>query len=378
MVGHRPANPSRTAVIRVRKVEYMERLANKIREMAIRIKEDERKRKGFAEFLRELTPKIKLFFSVQPHALNELKIVGIDGGLVKKSFHGFDCILVRAVGVCFEYRNGKVKSVKYYPSRFPPVIPDIIDALNDLDYAYYSSILRLSSEIETALKSLDVFSPQIILLDGSIAPHYSDRPSKSSNIYPLYQELVKKYHLLYKKCMKNGVILGGIVEDSRGMRFCEIIRKEILSRIEHEAREEAERLLQKTRDTNLLFWVLKKGERTVSFPYTDKPEEHPVLREFEEKIRKKIYSFYIKTAKFDRPIRVDFLNWNKEIDMFLSSVILSISGYHSGYGIPVPLIEADSVAKLSEMEMERFYSQIIKFTGNLPSIMKLRREERPF
>ena len=78
---------------------------------------------------------------------------------------------------------------------------------------------------------------------------------------------------------------------------------------------------------------------------------------------------------------MDFLAKKKNIDAQadeISAILLSISGHHSGYGLPAPLIEADNVAKLSESEMENIYSNILSFTGHLPGVMKLRREERPF
>lgn len=355
----------------------MKQLVPKIREMANKIRESERKRKMFAEFLRKVNPKIELFHFIKPLGLNDLKIVGVDGGLAKRSLHGFDCVLVRSVGVCFEYKKNKIKTVRYYPSKLPPVKADVTEALNDLDWAYYTSVFRMFSEVETAIKCAEVFSPDIILMDGSIVPHYSDRPSKTSQVYSFYKELVEKYHKLYKVCKEREIILAGIIEDSRGNRFCDIIRKEVLSRIEHPSKSEAENILEKTRDTNLLFWVLKRGETTISFQYADNPDEHPVLREFNKDVREKIYSFYVKTAELDRPIRVDFMK-NREAENKIAGILLSISGQHSGYGIPAPLIEADTIAKLSETEMEIFYSQVMRFAGNLPGLMRLRREQRPF
>ena len=139
-------------------------------------------------------------------------------------------------------------------------------------------------------------------------------------------------------------------------------------------------LLEKTRDTNLLYWMLDKGQRSRIFPYSEKPEEHPVLREFGD-LAGRVNSFYLKTAEYDRPFRVDMLAGGNDIigeADHLASVLLSISGHHSGYGLPAPLIEADNVAKLSDSEVENFYSHILSFAGNIPSVMRLRRDQRPF
>ena len=134
-------------------------------------------------------------------------------------------------------------------------------------------------------------------------------------------------------------------------------------------------ILDKTRDTNLLYWVLERGERSRIFSYSKNPSEHPVLKELPE-FADKIHSFYLKTAIHDRPIRVDILDISCADK--LASILLAISGQHSGYGLPVPLIEADNVVKLSDNEIDFFYSQIMGYVGNLPGVMKLRREQRPF
>src|SRR3972149_8318649 len=48
----------------------------------------------------------KLIIPVSPSSLEGMKIAGVDGGLVKKSFHGIDLMLLRAIGVIFSYDNG--------------------------------------------------------------------------------------------------------------------------------------------------------------------------------------------------------------------------------------------------------------------------------
>ncbi len=171
-------------------------------------------------------------------------------------------------------------------------------------------------------------------------------------------------------------MLAGVVEDSRGTKFCGIVNEKILSKVSHASVPELKGILEKTRDTNLLYWILQEGERTDVFPYSDRAKEHPVMKDFQE-FGDKIFSFYMKTAKFDRPIRIDFLGEKEQAEKF-ASVIFSISSHHSGYGLPSVLIEADQVAKLAEDDIDNIYEQILTQTGSLPSIFKLRRDMRPF
>lgn len=353
----------------------MERLIPKIREIAERINSTEEKRKKLADFLKNVGPDFELIHKPKPDPLKDMRIVGVDGGVAKKSLHGFDCMLTRAAGVCFHYKEGKIEKVDYLPSRLPVPEPEVVEALSDLDWAYFTSISRQRLEVKTALDCIDKFKPDFLLMDGSIVPHYSDKPSRSSAVYNNYKELISDFKTLYKKAKDSDVHLLGVIEDSRGNSFCRMMREDVLARVKHNLTPEMEDVLEKTRDTNLLFWVLEKGERSKTFPYSKKPEEHPVLRDLGD-LGKGVFSFYLKTAKFDRPIRVDFLRGRDENR--IASVLLAISGHHSGYGLPATLIEADNVAKLSENEINNFYSHILGFAGNVPSLMRLRREQRPF
>lgn len=353
----------------------MERLTPKIKEIAKRISETENKRMKVADFLKRISKDIKIKYRMKADGLKNVKVVGVDGGIVKKNLHGFDCILTRSVGVCFHYINGVIKDVRYYPSKSPVPIPEVKESLSDLDFSYFSSLLRIKSEIKTALKSIETFKPDVLLLDGSIVLHYSNKPSRTSETYKLYEDVVILYKKLFQRALRNETILAGVIEDSRSSNFCNMIKENIISKIKSEATYEIEKILEKTIDTSLLYLILEIGERTISFPYTKDNEHHIILKDFGN-ISKDIYTFYIKTSKFDRPLKIDILG--KKYVKKLSSIIVSISGHHPNYGLPAPIVEADHVAKLSEMDMERFYSSLCNYTGNIPSLMKLRREERPF
>jgi hypothetical protein len=358
----------------------MERLIPRIREIAQNIHLTESKRKRLSEFLREVGEETEILSSLEASSLEDVRVAGVDGGLSKKSLHGFDVILVRAAAACFHYKAGKKVKVEYFPSRIPAPEADVLEALSDLEWAHFSSIMRQRVEVKTAIQALESLSPNILLMDGSIVPYYSDRPARTSDVYKQYASMIQDFMSLYNQCLQRGVILAGVIEDSRGTSFCSMINQDVLSRVDHPKTEEMVRLLERTRDTNLLYWVLERGQRSRVFPYSEKPEDHPVLRDFSE-LGKQVNSFYLKTAEHDRPIRVDMLSRSSDIigeADELGAVLVSISGQHSGYGLPAPLIEADNVAKLSDSEVENFYSHILSFAGNIPSVMRLRRDQRPF
>jgi ribosomal protein S13 len=269
-----------------------------------------------------------------------------------------------------------LKEVNYYPEPMPSPIPNVVfDPFTELEFELNSNMQRQMIEVDTACEAIKKFRPELLLLDGSIVPHYVQRPESSSLLFQIYQQMIDTYKKLFLIAEENKTILAGVIEDSRGTRFCEILSQKLSFLPEM---REAKVLLEKTKDTNLLAYVLNYGERTFAFPYSSEPEKHPVLKEFDE-IGKKIYSFYLKAAEFDKPIRVDFLSSSNanEIASKISSIILSICN-NSTYAFPSVLIEADLRARLSEKEVEEFGLDLKSRIGNIASMLELRRRRRPF
>jgi len=358
-------------------------------EFAKRIIEIENRRKKVGELLKEINSSTgllldkeimeeKLIVPIEKTKLLDVVVSAVDGGLVKKSFHGLDLMLLRAIGVLFYYKDDKLEKVEYFPEAVPTPIPNVIfDPFSDLEFELKSNIERQITEINTASQLIEKLNPHILLLDGSIVPHYTERPSENSLLFPTYQKMIDSYKKLFEKVGEKGTILAGVIEDSRGARFCEIINKSILSKAK--GVKDIKILLEKTKDTNLLSYVLNLNERSFVFRYSSNPEEHPVLKEFGSKLSYNIFTFYLKTAEFDRPIRIDFLGSKGIFNVAnqLSSVLLALTA-HGTYGIPSVLIEADQRAKLTERDLDLFYHDLLTKTGNLASLFRLRREQRPF
>ncbi|MCX6817748.1 MAG: DNA double-strand break repair nuclease NurA [Candidatus Aenigmarchaeota archaeon] len=349
----------------------MEHAHARIREVSERITSAESGRRKLAAFLRKADAGSRLARKVAMALPDGIKIAGVDGGIVKRSLHGFDLVMARATGVCFTYENGKVKKAEYHPERMPEPELFVLEALNELDWVHSASIIRQKLEIRNALETAEKFRPALLLLDGSIVPHYSDRPAKNSKVRESFDELISLYNKLFSFCSENGIMLAGVVEDSRGTRFCELAGETLASDGQNEWARNA---LVNARDTSLLFWMLEDGERTFAFQYSDIDEsgEHPLAKEFGS-FASRIFTFYLKTAKFDRPVRVDFIGNESNADTFASK-ILAISSHHSGYGFPSVLIEADQSAKMEENAIESICDQISAASG----VMRLRRDSRPF
>ena len=367
----------------------MEHLQKTLDEIVGKISFLESKRLKIGQFLKDINDSIKIgpneeikdkktINKVSTSSTERMSVLGIDGGIVKHSYHGLDLMLTRSVGVNFMYSNGKLEKVDYYPSSNPIPNPIVIfDSFSDLELSSCHNFERQTMEILTAIEAAEKFQPDLILLDGSVIPHYVPKPDNPI-LKEYYKTLIETYKTLFELCERKKFILAGVVEDSRGVKFCDILCRRILSQVKSEIVKELGFILGKTKDSNLLYYALGKGERTCVFNYSQNPEIHPVLKEFSD-MNDSFFSFYLKTVDFDRPLRIDFVCSHDLSDVVdkLSTVMMQTSG-HSGYGLPAVLIEADQRAKLSENDMDMFYSDLINRIGNVSTLFKMRREMRPF
>jgi len=367
----------------------MHEILESIDSIAEKIKNLEEKREKLGRFLREVKDGIELrgqviekriVYKVETDRLEKKKVVAIDGGLSKHEYHGLDIILTRAVGVIFDYSNGKLEKVQYFPSALvSPKILVVSDPYSDEEFSISSSLERQRAEIELAIQAINKFSPSLLLLDGSVVPHGNDKPGFNSAAWRRYEAVIEAFKKLYKS--SSGSLLAGCVEDSRGRRFCEIMSEQVLGQINDPRIPELQKILAGTRDTNLLYHVLSKGERTAVFRYSKDAEEHPILADLGE-YGKRIYCFYLKSAEFDRPVRIDYYckgNLESVISAAnaIASMVLGMTP-HSSYGCPAPLIEADFRAKMQEKDATILHDQLVDRVGITPSLMRLRREQRPF
>jgi len=294
------------------------------------------------------------------------KIAAVDAGIAGEELHGFNLLLMRTVGAVFTYENSRVASHDYFPSALPALQYDMRSGLDSHDVMWHKSLFRLKGELNCAADLMKKHRPAALLMDGSIAPLLSDKPSEESEIRPLYDEVVAGYKSLYETAWSGGCTLLGIIKDSRSKRFIEIAQK-------HSQNEPG---FSHTSDTNFLHFMLEAGERTCAFSYSSSPAKHQVLKDLGDWAGK-ILSFYIKPVKEDRPLRVEFLSGQKTFSE-VASLSHSLSCAHKAYAYPAVLIEADLRAALDGDEFERAYGGLLSKLGRSASLMRLRRNSRPF
>jgi hypothetical protein len=309
----------------------------------------------------------KIIKPVKEFEFGKITVAAVDGGMISKNFRDLDLILLRAVGVIFFYNNNKLISSAYYPENIVSPKPKIYyEPFYETELEANSNIERYTEEIKTAKDVVEKFKPDIIFLHGSIVPQYLTIPKKKSILYDNFKLMINSYLELFDSCVNNEVILSGLIEDSRSNKFCTIISNLLKN-------HEKIGLLNKIKDSFILDYILKFGERTLVFNYS--PKENPILSEF-GKYSLSISSFYVKNTEFDRPIRVEYLGNSLETADKIASILCTFSK-NSTYAIPPVVIEADQRAKLSEDDFNLFYSSLIKKLGR-HGLDELRRFQRPF
>lgn len=360
-----------------------------IKTIAERIKQLGEKREILAHVLKQTDKKKVSCFKVpiSEFKLDKIKICGVDGGFLKKEYHGAGIILRRAVAACFKYKNNRLENVSYVPSRKPVPEPIIVGPeFSDVEFSQLASLKRVELELLVAIAAIKKVKPNIMVLDGSIVPYPSNLPEKSSQVYPVYVSVVNLFRKLYTECTKNKVLLVGAVEDSRGKKYCNLLfGKAIPSLLKTKIPEKIKStikankdILNNTTDTLFLYYLLNTGERTAAMQYSDKASL-PAFKDLEG-WTKAVHATYIKAVPFDRPLRLDFLA-TKNIDKIadkVAAIILQISKHNRLYAYPSVLIEADARAKLTEAEIAHFKAALNEKLGRNPSLFDLRRELRPF
>jgi hypothetical protein len=363
-------------------------------------------REQFGEVLRKIRNKIDLskfpavassiidsqfYTKIEPTSLSGLRIAGIDGGLVRKRFRSMDLVLTRGVAVIFQFGPEDGPVVDFYPDAFPePKISPLMLTLSSIELDQLASLERIAVELRVTLSVLEEFHTDLILLDGSLFYHPRDRPQTGSIVYEKFQEVLSLYKQLYHKARKKGTTLVGIVKDSRSTRISTILG-EILPHIVREPTVfemmqgvDYRWLLKISRDCDLLDTFLEEGERSFVFRYSS--ELHLNTNSVSDDISawaSSIWVTYLKTARDDLPVRVEFLSPEDDeivtdkLDKALSAV-LPLSSQHPEYGIPTPILEADARAKITANETRLIIDRLMALSGLTYMTLEKRRSRNPF
>ena len=327
---------------------------------------------------------------IEPTSLAGLRIAGIDGGLVRRRFRSMDLLLTRGIAVIFQFGPEEGPNVEFFPDPFPePQIRPMMLTLAGAELDQLASLERVAIELRVTIAVLEEFHADLILVDGSLFYHPRDRPQSGSVVFEKFQEVMALYKQLYTKARKKGTTLVGIVKDSKSSRVTNllgdilphIIRKpavfELMQGIDYRW------LLKISRDCDILDTYLEEGERSFIFKYSS--ELQPNSNSLSEDLASwasSIWVTYLKTARDDLPLRIEILtDGNPEdvlkVDRALAA-ILPLSWQHPEYGIPTPILEADTRAKISTNETQLIVDRLMALSGLTYTSLEKRRSRNPF
>ncbi|MBI4406468.1 DNA double-strand break repair nuclease NurA [Candidatus Micrarchaeota archaeon] len=266
-------------------------------------------------------------------------VAAVDSGFSSKSFVSLDVLLVRSVATIFYYRENELVSCCYFPSRVPGI--DVSHALlSEGESNWFKSLSRLSAELACAVQVAKVHSPSLLLVDGSLLPHPSDKPSQASSLYTDYLHVCSLFEELVSTC---GERLVGIVKDSRSQKLCNALKTEFGVSLPPS-------------DEFVADCLLDNNQRTKCFSVSD-PDSS-------------VHCFYMKAGAL--PFRVEFVSRSPEETA--SRIAGSLAPLSSRFGYPAVLIEADMRAALTPGEIGAVFDSL---ESRARSFL-LRKDSRPF
>lgn len=285
-------------------------------------------------------------------------VCAVDAGIYSEAFHGADVVVSRTAAAIFLYEKNALASVSYLPSKFPRMKTSAKTGLDDYEVSVFKSLVRLHEEISLAIKVLETKTPDVLLIDGSLLPLSNDRPDAGSVLVADYQLLVGLYKKLFSLAKEKNCLLIGVIKDSRGKRFVEMLSDEDY---------------RQTCDSFFLDFLLNEGERTFAMKYSREPAKNSIMKDIGEDAGN-IALFYLKVSAEDRPLRVEFLGNKGNVEQ-IASLLYSLSLINKSYAYPSVLIEVDMCAALGRNEVESIQKSLAQRFNVLKS---LRRNSRPF
>ncbi|HEV8289453.1 MAG TPA: DNA double-strand break repair nuclease NurA [Candidatus Norongarragalinales archaeon] len=340
------------------------------------IREHSQSVRALCQKTRDQPPVIERQDVLEPKLLHKIAnarfngtVCGVDGGLAAQSLAGADIVITRASGVSFTYNNSSLTKSAQLPQE--PLSVFVEHSLDSSELSYLKAISRLTQEVSCALKCLEKFKPDVLMLDGSIVPQVSDKPPKENALSEQYEKLVALYCELFDKSASSETTLVGVIKDSRGKRFLQLLEES-----GHlDAGENA--LLEKSNDTVFLDSLLRHGERTFAFKYTHAASQHSVLRDF-SRHNENIATTYLRPASLDRPLRIDFLSSKHNSIDGVASMVQSLCSANATHAHPAVLIEADLRAAIRPEEVDHVSQALASSAGFNSALLSLRRDSRPF
>ena len=357
----------------------------------------------FEEFLKYPNYDIKenlLKKKVAASNIRGLNVVSVDGSSVVKKFMNVDFSFLKAIAVKYYFYENESSKIDYFPD---------LGGFNN--YNVYGSYLNREESAVDAKISIDMTFMEInllnkliekkndidlIIIDGSVVIMPINLIfAKDSEISKKYDKLLKEYQKLYLNCNERGIILIGSIKDTRTSALTNLIRSSIqmlkpnTTKLTDFLKINYPQILDYLSDLDLFNRVLNKSERSCIFNCKkdlEKIRDTGIKKEIPYYFPQSFYAFYLKTAIYDTPCRIEFfinekhsLREASEKADLISSILLPISSLNEFYGLPIPQIEAHKRAVFKPHEINLLFNNLARTLNYYGvSLIEKRRTRRPF
>ncbi|MFX0034464.1 MAG: DNA double-strand break repair nuclease NurA [Candidatus Hermodarchaeota archaeon] len=381
--------------------EYME--VEKLKKSFIKVILNNLDNLNFSEFIDFPKFYIKEKFlkkKVSSSNIQGLNVVSVDGSSVTKKYMNIDFSFLKTIAVKYYFKKNNAAKIIYYPdlngfnnylvqANFLNQDENAVETkisidMNFMEINLLNNMIRKSSEIE------------MIIIDGSIVIMPINLLfSKDPEISRKYDKLLKEYHELYSSCREKGILLIGSIKDTRSAALSHLLSDSIqLLKPSHSKLTDFIKMNYHTAieffsDIDLFNRLLKKYERSCIFNCKreiDKIRDTGIKKEIPYYFPLSFYAFYIKTAHYDTPCRIEFFmdeshslrNASEKADL-ISSILLPMSSLNEHYGLPIPQIEAHKRATFKPKEVDLLLNNLTRTLSiNGIELLEKRRNRRPF
>jgi len=357
----------------------------------------------FEEFLKYPNYDIKerlLKKEVTAANIRGLNVVSVDGSSVMKKFMNVDFSFLKAIAVKYYFYKNHSSKIDYFPDitgfnnynvqgNFLNREENVVETKISMDMTFME-ISLLNKLIE---KKSDI---DLIIIDGSVVIMPINLIfSKDSEISKKYDILLREYKKLYSNCKERGIILIGSIKDTRTSALTNLIRSSIqmlkpnMTKLTSFININYRQIIDYYSDLDLFNRVLDKSERSCIFNCKkdlDKIRDTGIKKEIPYYFPQSFYAFYLKTARYDTPCRIEFfmnerhsLKEASEKADLISSILLPISSLNEFYGLPIPQIEAHRRAVFKPHEINLLFNSLSRTLNSYGvSLLEKRRTRRPF
>ena len=357
----------------------------------------------FEEFLNYSNYDIKeklLKKKVTSSNIRGLNVVSVDGSSVVKKFMNVDFSFLKAIAVKYYFIKNQSSKIDYFPDiagfnnynvqgTYLNREENAVDAKISMDMTFME--INLLNKLIEKKRDID-----LIIIDGSVVIMPINLLfTKDSEISKKYDNLLKEYQKLYINCNERGIILIGSIKDTRTSALTNLLRSSIqmlkpnTTKLTDFIKINYRQIIDYFSDLDLFNRVLNKSERSCIFNCKkdlDKIRDTGIKKEIPYYFPQSFYAFYLKTAIYDTPCRIEFfMNENHTLKEasekadLISSILLPISSLNEFYGLPIPQIEAHRRAVFKPQEINLLFNNLSRTLSSYGvSLLEKRRTRRPF